>query len=131
MARVIGGWSGICFANAEREAGDTFVYIAERHQTQLDSTAKKIGSVLSALCTALFITQAIGAELAAYPTVTDDRLVHPDPGDWLMYRRTYDGAGFSPLKQVAPSNVHKLSLAWSLSTDLLGAHETTPIPVLQ
>ncbi len=83
--------------------------------------------VLSALCAALFITQAVAAESTAYPTVTDDRLVHPDPGDWLMYRRTYDGSGFSPLKEITPSNVHKLSLAWSLSTDLVEAHETTPI----
>ncbi len=127
MARVIGGWGGICFANAEREAGDTFAYITGQHQTQLDSAAKKIGSVLCALCAALVITQAVGAESKAYPTVTDDRLVHPDPGDWLMYRRTYDGSGFSPLKQITPSNVHKLSLAWSLSTDLVEAHETTPI----
>ena len=83
--------------------------------------------VLSALSAALFITQAAGAESTAYPTVTDDRLLHPDAGDWLMYRRTYDGSGFSPLKQITPSNIRKLSLAWSLSTDLVEAHETTPI----
>ena len=83
--------------------------------------------LLSALCAALFIAQALHAESTAYPTVTDDRLLHPDAGDWLMYRRTYDGSGFSPLKQITPSNIHKLSLAWSLSTDLVEAHETTPI----
>jgi alcohol dehydrogenase (cytochrome c) len=75
----------------------------------------------------LFIAQALHAESTAYPTVTDNRLLHPDAGDWLMYRRTYDGSGFSPLKQITPSNIHKLSLAWSLSTDLVEAHETTPI----
>ncbi len=64
---------------------------------------------------------------APYPTVTDDRLLHPDAGDWLMYRRTYDGAGFSPLKQITPGNAQKLTLAWSMSTDALGAHETVPI----
>ena len=83
--------------------------------------------VLSALSAFLFITQALHAESTTYPTVTDDRLLHPDAGDWLMYRRTYDGSGFSPLKQITPSNIHKLSLAWSLSTDLVEAHETTPI----
>src|SRR5580704_1355458 len=35
-----------------------------------------------------------------YATVTDERLLHPPDGDWLMYRRTYDGSGFSPLKQI-------------------------------
>ena len=62
-----------------------------------------------------------------YPKVTDERLEHPDAGDWLMYRRTYDGSGFSPLKQITPSNIRRLTLAWSVSTDVLGAHETTPI----
>jgi len=83
--------------------------------------------VLGALSAVLFLTQASHAESTAYPTVTDDRLLHPDAGDWLMYRRTYDGSGFSPLKQITPSNIHNLSLAWSLSTDLVEAHETTPI----
>jgi len=59
--------------------------------------------------------------------VTDERLQHPDAGDWLMYRPTYDGSGFSPLEQVNTSNVGALSLAWSLSTDLIEAHETTSI----
>src|SRR5467141_4026304 len=71
--------------------------------------------------------QGVRVESTPYPTVTDERLLHPDTGDWLMYRRTYDGFGFSPLKQITPSNIRRLTLAWSVSTDLLGAHETTPI----
>jgi alcohol dehydrogenase (cytochrome c) len=82
---------------------------------------------LSALSAALFITQVLHAESTAYPTVSDARLEHPDDGDWLMYRRTYDGSGFSPLKQITPNNIRRLTLAWSVSTDLLGAHETAPI----
>ncbi len=31
-----------------------------------------------------------------YPKVTDERLEHPDAGDWLLYRRTYDSSGYSP-----------------------------------
>jgi hypothetical protein len=54
--------------------------------------------VLSARSAVVFVTQALHAESRAYPTVTDDRLLRPDAGDWLMYRRTYDGSGFSPLK---------------------------------
>src|ERR1700732_230918 len=71
--------------------------------------------------------QGVHVESTPYPTVTDERLLHPDTGDWLMYRRTYDGLGFSPLKQITPGNVRRVTLAWSVSTDLLGAHETTPI----
>src|SRR3989441_8492000 len=71
--------------------------------------------------------QSVHVESTPYPTVTDERLQRPEAGDWLMYRRTYDGWGFSPLKEITSSNIHKLSLAWSMSTDLLGAHETTAI----
>src|SRR5438132_2990457 len=81
---------------------------------------------------ALFAAQGVHAqgvhvESTAYPSVTDERLQRPEAGDWLMYRRTYDGSGFSPLKQITSSNVSHLTLAWSMSTDLLGAHETTAI----
>src|SRR6266852_608727 len=81
---------------------------------------------------ALFAAQgafAQGAHVDAkpYSKVTDERLEHPDAGDWLMYRRTYDGSGYSPLNQITPSNIRRLTLAWSVSTDLLGAHETTAI----
>jgi len=76
---------------------------------------------------ALLVAQQLHAGPTSYPTVTDARLERPDDGDWLMYRRTYDGWGFSPLKQITPANIHKLSVAWSLNTDLLGAHETTAI----
>ena len=70
--------------------------------------------------------QGVHVESTAYPTVTDERLQHPEAGDWLMYRRTYDGWGFSPLKQITSSNIHQLTLAWSVSTDLLGAHAIEP-----
>src|SRR5260370_40837192 len=79
------------------------------------------------LSAVLLLTQQAHPASLAYPTVTDVRLQHPDAGDWLMYRRTYDGWGFSPLKEITSSNIHKLSLAWSLSTDLVGAHETAAL----
>ena len=53
---------------------------------------------------------------APYATVTDERLQHPEAGGWLMYRRTYDGSGFSPLSQITAKNIGNLSLAWSLNT---------------
>lgn len=45
--------------------------------------------------------------------VTDVMLEHPDDGDWLMWRRTYDAYGFSPLEQIDAANVSGLGLAWS------------------
>src|SRR5438552_12419002 len=82
---------------------------------------------LLSLPLALLAAQGVDVRSTPYATVTDERLQHPEAGDWLMYRRTYDGSGFSPLKEITASNIHRLSLAWSLSTDLVEAHETTPI----
>src|SRR5260221_6839532 len=82
---------------------------------------------LLSLRLALLEAQGVEVRSTPYATVTDERLQHPDAGDWLMYRRTYDGWGFSPLKEITSSNIHKLSLAWAMSTDLVGAHETTAI----
>src|SRR2546428_6369453 len=67
------------------------------------------------------------ARSTPYATVTDERLQHPEVGDWLMYRRTYDGAGFSPFSQINAKNIGYLSLALSPNTDPVDAHETTPI----
>ena len=58
--------------------------------------------------------------------VTDEMLLKPDPGDWLMWRRTYDGYGFSPLDQITKDNVKDLQVAWTWSLTN-GATETTPI----
>ena len=38
--------------------------------------------------------------LQGYKPVTAERLKQPEDGDWLMYRRTYDGWGYSPLSQI-------------------------------
>ena len=57
-------------------------------------------------------TQAQQA-LVANPTqkmrpVTDEMLLDPDPSDWLMWRRTYNGWGYSPLDQINKDNVKDL-----------------------
>jgi alcohol dehydrogenase (cytochrome c) len=51
--------------------------------------------------------------LAAVASVTDASLEHPPPADWIMWRRTYDALGFSPLRQINRSNVARLRTAWS------------------
>src|SRR6266850_2547601 len=97
-------------------------------KVQLRSYLKlSLSAIITLLAAQSAFTQGVNVDAKPYPTVTDERLQHPEVGDWLMYRRTYDGWGFSPLKQITSSNIHKLSLAWSRSTDLVGAHETTAI----
>ena len=55
------------------------------------------------------ITAAFAAE---FRPVTEETLLNPDPGDWLMINRTYDEQRFSPLSQINKSNVGTLRLAW-------------------
>ena len=40
------------------------------------------------------------AVLRDYAPVTAQRLLKPEPGNWLMIRGTYDGWGYSPLRQI-------------------------------
>ena len=47
--------------------------------------------------------------------ITEERLLNPEDGDWLSYRRTYDVTGFSPLDQIDRDNVGDLRLVWAWS----------------
>lgn len=62
-----------------------------------------------------------------YDSVTDARLLNPEPENWLMYRGTYDGFGYSPLDQVTIYNVGQLEPVWTISTGVLEGHEAPPI----
>ena len=58
--------------------------------------------------------------------VTDAMLQNPDPADWLNWRRTLDGWGYSPLDQIHRENVHRLQLVWSWQMNT-GANQPTPL----
>jgi len=45
--------------------------------------------------------------------VTDANLQNPSPADWINWRRTRDGYGFSPLTQINRANAPRLKTAWS------------------
>ena len=55
---------------------------------------------------------AAGAQERNIEPVTDAMLQDPDPADWLNWRRTLDGWGYSPLDQIDRDNVHELQLVW-------------------
>ena len=59
--------------------------------------------------------------------VTDEMLLNPPDGDWLMWRRTYDGWGYSPLEQINKENVDQLQLAWAWGMTPGGRSQETPI----
>jgi alcohol dehydrogenase (cytochrome c) len=58
--------------------------------------------------------------------VSAAQIKDPPPGDWLSFRRTLNGWGYSPLDQITPANVKGLRLVWSRPlTD--GGYEGTPL----
>ncbi len=69
---------------------------------------------------------AIAATLAHVQPVSDEMLRDPPAADWLMWRRTYDSQGFSPLTQINRGNVAHLRMAWSLALPI-GGNEITPL----
>ena len=66
------------------------------------------------------------APLPAPVPVTDRMLQNPDPADWLMWRRTFNTWGYSPLTQITRANVSQLALAWSRPLTA-GIQEGTPL----
>lgn len=68
----------------------------------------RIGASITALTAALFSGPA-----SAEP-VTYERLLNPEPGNWLTSNRTYDGNRYSPLDQINRENVGDLKIAFAL-----------------
>jgi alcohol dehydrogenase (cytochrome c) len=58
--------------------------------------------------------------------VTDELLESPPATEWLLWRRTYDDHGFSPLEQINKRNVRDLRVAWAWSLPN-GPNEATPL----
>jgi len=74
---------------------------------------------------------AVATVAAQQPTppfvpVTDQVLQNPDPADWLMWRRTLNTWGYSPLNQITRTNVSQLALAWTRGLGP-GIQEGTPL----
>jgi alcohol dehydrogenase (cytochrome c) len=69
----------------------------------------------------------VAGDVKNYTPVTDEMLRNPDPGDWLMARRNYQGWSYSPLTQITRDNVKDLQLAWVWTMNDGGANEPTPI----
>jgi len=65
--------------------------------------------------------------LQKYAPVTTERLKKPEDGNWLMFRRTYDGWGYSPLADITPENVSRLQPVWSFATGQIEGHQAPPI----
>src|SRR5919108_5233113 len=71
--------------------------------------------------------QSVLALFFAFTPVTDAMLQKPDPANWLMWRRTLDSWGYSPLNQVNRTNVAQLRLAWTRGMGPGNTQEATPL----
>ena len=69
---------------------------------------------------------AQGAANAEFVPVTDAMLQDPAPGDWLMWRRTLDSWGYSPLDQIDRGNVGELRMVWTRAMRP-GTNQGTPL----
>ena len=68
------------------------------------------------------------ARMRSFVPVTDELLMKPSPSDWLMWRRTQDGSGYSPLNQINRSNVARMKMMWTRGMGTTaGSQESTPI----
>jgi alcohol dehydrogenase (cytochrome c) len=67
----------------------------------------------------LFAVLAVAGGLAQsdrpWSPIPEERLLKPENGDWMSYRRTYDVTAFSPLRQIDRTTVRRLRPVWSYS----------------
>ena len=66
------------------------------------------------------------AQDGEFEPVTDEMLQNPSPEDWLMWRRTLDGWGYSPLDQITRDNVGELRMVWTRALGR-GSQQGTPL----
>ena len=79
------------------------------------------------LAIATVLTAGAATAQRAFEPVTDAMLAAPDPADWLMWRRTIDSWGYSPLDAIDRRNVAGLTLAWSVDLDEGPSQEGIPL----
>ena len=95
---------------------------------------RAIRSAMSRTCFSLVTCAALvvaaeapnRAQGESFVPVTDAMLQDPDPADWLMWRRTLDGWGYSPLDAITRENVADLRMVWSRALQP-GTQEGTPL----
>jgi alcohol dehydrogenase (cytochrome c) len=95
------------------------------------ASASLLFRAVLAIVTCTAVTTGTGfpgqAQVQRFTPVTDAMLQNPDPADWLNWRRTLDGWGYSPLDQINRDNVQQMQLVWSWQ---LGPGLSQPTPLV-
>ena len=92
----------------------------------LPSPAARYALVLALLPSAADPASAQTPGEPDFAPVTDAMLRNPADGDWLTWRRTLDGRGYSPLDQIDRGNVGDLRMVWSRAL-APGSQQGTPL----
>src|SRR5262245_35524324 len=91
------------------------------------STMKRLTLAIASLVLLFSGFYSIAQQPSAnFVPVTDEMLQNPNPADWLMWRRTLNGWGYSPLDQINRGNVRNLKLIWTRGMGP-GVQEATPL----
>ena len=86
-----------------------------------------LGIAIAVLLLARGPVTAQAPSRAGFVPVTDAMLQDPDAADWLMWRRTLDGWGYSPLDQIDRDNVGELRMVWSRALAQGRQQQGTPL----
>ena len=85
-----------------------------------------VSAALACVAAALATPLPAEAQGARIDPVTDAELQDPPPEEWLMWRRTLDGWGYSPLDQINRDNVDRLRMVWTRALGP-GRNQGTPL----
>ena len=86
-----------------------------------------LGGVLAIAALVWLPMPGSAQDARGYSPVSQERLLNPEPENWLMFRRTYDGWGYSPLDQINAGNVQQLTPVWAFSTGITEGHQAPPV----
>ena len=91
---------------------------------------KRLPAILALAAPMLIGAAGVRAQQQAtrkFVPVTDAMLRNPDPVNWMMWRRTLDSWGYSPLNQINRNNVGQLRVVWTRGLGPGTSQEATPL----
>lgn len=100
-------------ADVDADAEDSEGWFNFTHADTIDEAARSRGGF-------------VGRGIDHFRPVSEADLASPPAGDWLSWRRTRNGHGYSPLADIDRGNVGTLKLAWTLAMRD-GSNQGTPL----
>src|SRR4029077_13595106 len=112
---------------AGKSRGHRATQSAGQHEETTMMSVRTVAILSFALLVAFEPAMLTAQSPVSYSAVTEQRLLNPEPHNWLMYRGNYSGWGYSQLEQITPANVKNLAQVWTFSTGVTEGHQAPPI----